>query len=399
MLNLIFFDDEHRDHLLPLCYTRPVSELRVGLLTIREKWDRLLNGRASFLTSEYLAEKFPFRIDQDNYIIHGGLLPNDKIVQMIRQLDNNEALLHQGELIAARMDEEQLNQLMDAQNQDEIRGYEIENVPFTVISRPWHIFEYAAQEIVRDIELLTRGRQSATLPQGNQYIGDRIFIEASARVQGAILNSETGPIYLGPNTEVMEGSVIRGPFGILDGTVVKMGSKIYGPVATGPECRIGGEINSTIFQGYSNKGHDGFLGHAVIGEWCNLGADTNNSNLKNNYEEVKLWQYPSGRFEKTGLQFCGLIMGDHTKCGINTMFNTGTVTGVSANIFGAGYPRNFIPSFAWGGAGGFQTFQIEKALETARAMMGRRKQELTPPDEAILRHIFTLSASYRNWEK
>jgi len=399
MLNLIFFDDENRDHLLPLTYTRPIAELRAGMLTIREKWCRLLNGRASYLTAEYLSEKYPFRIDDDNFIINGNLLPNEKLVRMIQQLDTNEALLHNGELLAARMDQEQLSQLTEAQSQDEIRGYEIDDVPFRQITRLWHLFEFAGEEIPKDIALVTSGRRSAPLPDGNQYFGNDIFIEEGAKVKGAILNAETGPIYLGPHTEIMEGSVIRGPFGILHGTVVKMASKIYGPTAAGPECRLGGEINNVIFQGFSNKGHDGFLGNAVIGEWCNIGADTNNSNLKNNYEEVKLWQYPSGRFEKTGLQFCGLIMGDHTKCGINTMFNTGTVAGVSANIFGEGFPRNFIPSFAWGGHSGFQTFQIEKALDTARAMMGRRAQELPKEDEAILRHIFEVSATYRNWEK
>lgn len=399
MLNLIFFDDENRDSLLPLCYTRPVAEIRVGLLTIREKWCKILNGRPSYLTSEYLSEKFPFRIDEDNIIIHGGLLPNDRLARMIQQLDTNEALTFNGELIAARMDEEQLNNLTEANSKDEIRGFELEEIPFTTVSRLWHIFQHAATEIPLDIERITKGRKSAEISASNQVFGDNIFIEKTAKVRGAILNSETGPIYLGPNTEVMEGSIIRGPFGLMEGSTVKMGAKIYGPTGIGEYCKVGGEINNVIFQGYSNKGHDGFLGNSVIGEWCNIGADSNNSNLKNNYDEVKLWQYPSQRFEKTGTQFCGLFMGDHSKCGINTMFNTGTVVGVSANVFGSGYPRNFIPSFAWGGASGFQTFKIEKAFETANAMMTRRNKKLEDADIAILEHIYSCSADFRKWEK
>jgi UDP-N-acetylglucosamine diphosphorylase/glucosamine-1-phosphate N-acetyltransferase len=399
MLNLIFFDDENRDYLLPLSYTRPVAEIRVGLLTIREKWCKILNGRASYLTQEHLANKYPFRIDEDNIIIHGGLLPNDKLARMIQQLDTNEALTFNGELIAARMDEEQLNNLTEANSKDEIRGFELDDVPFTTISRLWHIYQYAATEIPMDIARITYDRKSADLPEGNQLFGDNIFLEKTAKVRGAILNAETGPIYLGPKTEVMEGAIIRGPFGLLEGSTVKMGAKIYGPTGIGKYCKVGGEINNVIFQGFSNKGHDGFLGNSVIGEWCNIGADSNNSNLKNNYEEVKLWQYPSQRFEKTGTQFCGLFMGDHAKCGINTMFNTGTVVGVSANVFGAGYPRNFIPSFAWGGASGYQSFRIDKALETANAMMQRRGKALDEQDKSILEHIYSISAGYRNWEK
>lgn len=399
MRNLIFFDDDSRDYLLPLVYTRPVAELRVGILSIREKWTRMLRGQAAYLTADYLAEKYPFRIDQDNFIINGALLPNDTLAQMISQLDTNEALLHKGDLLAARMDEEQLTQLTEAQSPEEIKGYEIGDVSFQLVDRLWKIFQLNGTEIERDYALLTEGKISAELSSDNKGFGKQIYIDPTARVRAAVLNAETGPIYIGAHAEIMEGSLIRGPFAILDHSVVKMGAKIYGATTIGPHCKVGGEINNAVFQAYSNKAHDGFLGNAVIGEWCNLGADTNNSNLKNNYEEVKLWQYPTGGFEKTGTTFCGLFMGDHSKCGINTMFNTGTIAGVSANVFGAGYPRNFIPSFAWGGASGYQSFRIEKALETARAMMARRNIELDSIDEAILRNVYEQSATYRNWEK
>jgi UDP-N-acetylglucosamine diphosphorylase/glucosamine-1-phosphate N-acetyltransferase len=237
------------------------------------------------------------------------------------------------------------------------------------------------------------------LPASNALIHpERIFAEEGAKVEYSILNAAEGPIYIGKGAEIMEGCKVRGPFALCENAVLKLDAKIYGATTVGPECRVGGEVSNVVFLGYSNKGHDGFLGNSVIGEWCNIGADTNSSNLKNTYEPVKLWSYATGRFEKTGLTFCGLMMGDHAKCGINTMFNTGTVAGVGANIFGTGFPRNFIPSFAWGGAQGFETFQPAKFFITAEAMMTRRKIKLTSTDKDILNEVFRLTAGYRYWE-
>jgi UDP-N-acetylglucosamine diphosphorylase/glucosamine-1-phosphate N-acetyltransferase len=254
--------------------------------------------------------------------------------------------------------------------------------------------------LIRDFALITRGRTSAPISSSNTVIGGKhIFLEEGAVCEGAILNDSHGPIYIGREAEIMEGAMVRGALALCDHSALKMGAKIYGATTIGPHSKVGGEVNNSVFQGYSNKGHDGFLGNSVLGEWCNIGADSNNSNLKNNYAEVKLWDYAVSRFAPTGLQFCGLIMGDHSKCGINTMFNTGTVVGVSANIFGSGFPRNYVPSFAWGGNAGFSTYQISKALETATLVMERRGIKLDKNEENILRSVFELSADYRFWDK
>src|SRR5690606_24924204 len=247
-----------------------------------------------------------------------------------------------------------------------------------------------------DFELLTDGRRSQPIPATNNIInGQNIFIEEGAKLEFVTLNASFGPIYIGKDAEIMEGSIIRGPFALCEHATVKLGAKIYGPTTVGPHSKVGGEVNNSVIFGYSNKGHDGFMGNSVLGEWCNLGADTNNSNLKNNYAEVRLWDYNTESFARTGLQFCGLMMGDHSKCGINTMFNTGTVVGVSANIFGSGFPRNFIPSYSWGGAAGMTTFKTDKAFEVAREVMKRRNLEFTEQDEKIMEHVFEITAKYR----
>jgi UDP-N-acetylglucosamine diphosphorylase/glucosamine-1-phosphate N-acetyltransferase len=243
---------------------------------------------------------------------------------------------------------------------------------------------------------LTKGRKSQPLNNSCRNIGKgKIFIEEGASANDTTFNTTTGCIYIGKDAEVMEGSVVRGPFALCEHSVLKMSSKIYGATTIGPHSKVGGEVNNSVVFGYSNKAHDGFLGNSVIGEWCNLGADTNNSNLKNNYANVKLWNYSGENFIDTGLQFCGLIMGDHSKCGINTMFNTGTVAGVSSNIFGSGFPRNFIPSFSWGGAQGFTTYRFEHAIETAQLVMQRRNTELTDNDKDILKYIFDNDEKFR----
>jgi UDP-N-acetylglucosamine diphosphorylase/glucosamine-1-phosphate N-acetyltransferase len=268
------------------------------------------------------------------------------------------------------------------------------------ITRLYDIFSKNGLEIQRDFTLLTKGRISEPISGTNQVVKkERIFIEKGAKVEFSILNASEGPIYIGRDAEIMEGCKIRGPFAMGEHATLKMDAKIYGPTTVGPYCKIGGEINNVVFFAYSNKGHDGFLGNAVVGEWCNIGADTNCSNLKNTYEEVKLWNYKAAKFEKTGLVFCGLMMGDYAKCGINTMFNTGTVVGVGANIFGAGFPRNFIPDFAWGGAHGFETFQINKFYKTAQAMCERRGIDFTDIDRKILQGVFSQTAANRYWDK
>jgi UDP-N-acetylglucosamine diphosphorylase/glucosamine-1-phosphate N-acetyltransferase len=402
MKNIILFEDDARTSFLPLSYTRPIAAFRVGILTIAEKWEKWLKGKVSYITQDYLAKKYAISISEDNYVINSSILPNDKIVSLIKDLSMNEAFLLGDHLLAVRLDDKQFEKLLNEEPIDELKGVDLAGEDYiNPLTHLWEIFQKNPSEIQLDFSLLTKGKKSQPLDNSNTLIGDKaqLFIEEGAEVRASILNTENGPIYIGKEAKVMEGCMIRGPFAMLDGAVVKMGAKIYEGSTLGPHCKVGGEVNNSVFFGYANKAHDGFLGNAVIGQWCNIGADTNNSNLKNNYAEVKLWDYKSQRFELTGTQFCGLIMGDHSKVGINVMFNTGTVVGVSANIFGAGFPRNFIPSFSWGGASHYKTFQLAKAYEVAEAVMKRREKEFTNEEKEILAHVFEVSAPYRRWEK
>lgn len=392
MANFILFDDDSHGHLLPLTYTRPVAALRTGILTLAERWVKYLGQPVSWLTKDYLAEKYPLYATNDNILINGSLVADAANVEEILRLPVGKCIRHQGVLLALRTDSTNVSEglLADSFPAVELRSRVLR------ITRPWHIFEYCGALIEVDFDLLTHGRQSAPLAETNRLMNvSRIFAEPGAVAQCAILNASTGPIYLGVGSEVMEGSIVRGAFALGEHSTLKMGAKIYGPTTIGPNCKVGGEVSNSVLQGFSNKAHDGFLGNSVLGEWCNLGADTNNSNLKNNYAPVKLWSYPERRFADTGLQFCGLIMGDHSKCGINTMFNTGTVVGVSANIFGDGFPRNFVPSFSWGGAQGFITYTIPKAFETIERVMGRRGLPFTENEKKILKHVYEISAEFR----
>ncbi|MFT4758329.1 MAG: UDP-N-acetylglucosamine diphosphorylase/glucosamine-1-phosphate N-acetyltransferase [Paraglaciecola sp.] len=400
MENIILFDNDARERLLPLTFTRPICELRVGILTIREKWEKWLKGTASFITQDYLSEKYDIVVSENNLIINGAVMPSKELCILINQMEDNEALLHHGELIVAKVDKKQFERLMTEDDLEELAGFELGDIPFLKIDSLPDIFVHNEAAIKADFDLLTKGRKSQPISKTNQVLNpENIFLEKGATVEFAILNASKGPIYVGKDAEIMEGAMIRGAFALGDNSVVKMGAKIYGATSTGPYCKLGGEVGNSVLLGYSNKGHDGYLGNSVLGEWCNLGADTNTSNLKNNYEEVKLWSYQKEGFVKTGQQFCGLIMGDHSKCGINTMFNTGTVVGISANVFGDGFPRNFIPSFSWGGASGYSTYRTDKAFETAEKVMARRKQELTAMDRVIMLKVSEETAQFRRWEK
>jgi len=397
--NIVLFDDAYRIDLLPLTFTRPVADLRTGILTIREKWEKRLGQATSTLTETYLSDKYPCQWRDENLLINGALVPDSQVLEQIAALDWGQALkTENGRLLAVKLRNVAkgtfpIDKALQAGSTATVRS------KVTLLSKLWDIFSGNDQAIRDDFALLTADRQSAPLSATNRVMGPEaaVFLEPGAKVECATLNTTKGPVYIGRSAEIMEGCHIRGPLALGESVVLKMGAKIYGATTLGPHCKVGGEVNNSVFLGYSNKAHDGFLGNSVIGEWCNLGADTNNSNLKNNYDEVKLWNYKKGSFGKTGLQFCGLIMGDHSKCGINTMFNTGTVVGVSANIFGAGFPRNFIPSFSWGGAGGFSTYRLEKAYETASRMVQRRKKTLQPIDKRILLYIFEASRKLRQF--
>lgn len=396
MRNIILFDDESREQMLPLSYTRPVAEIRTGIFTIRERWEKMLKGNASYITSEYLVDRFPMNIERDNLVINGAIMPNKRLVRLMEQLEPNEALMSEGNLIAARLNSRQFEYLLKDESIEEIVGIDLLDTPFIQLSYPWDLFLYLRATIEYDFNLVTHGRSSQPIPSNNQVISpDNIFVEEGAHITCSILNGQSGPIYIGKDAQIMEGSVIRGPVTIGDGSVVKMGSKIYGPTAIGPDCRVGGEIKEVLMLGHSNKAHDGFLGNSIIGEWCNLGAGTTVSNLKNNYSNVRMWDHSTQSMRDTGLQFLGLVMGDHSKAGIQSMFNTGTVVGVASNIFGDGFPPKFIPSFSWGGASGLVTHRIEEAMETASRVMARRNIEFSETDEKIFRNVYNLSAVYR----
>jgi UDP-N-acetylglucosamine diphosphorylase/glucosamine-1-phosphate N-acetyltransferase len=393
---IILFDDNASQTLLPLTYTRPVADLRIGIITIAQKWATHLKRAYSFHTQPYLQAKFPLVISANNIFINGSVCPDEGLLEAVDKLNVGEALIKDDLLIAVRLGES------DAKTFDPDNGKAYKPVNYTGefirLKYPEDIFKNNAAEIAKDFKLLTRGRTSAAFSATKTFIGDNFFAEEGAEAECSTFNSKGGPIYLAKNTEVWEGSNIRGSFALCNNSQVKMGSKVYGGTTVGPYCRIGGEVNNAVLWGYSAKGHEGYLGNSVLGEWCNIGADSNNSNLKNNYSEVKLWDYSTGHFRKTGLQFCGLIMGDHSKCGINTMFNTGTVVGVSANVFGAGYPHNFIPDFSWGGAQGFEVYSIKKAFETNQKVFERREhREFNQVEQNILQKVFELTEPYRRF--
>jgi len=389
-MNYILFDGPSRDNLLPFTYTRPVAEIRVGILTIREKWEKYLGYTTTTITEDYLSDKYPMVELEDNIMINASMLPNSGLVDAIKNLNENQAIVKEDAIIAFYAKE--------AQDNIDFNNFEVIEFNGNIISieHTWDIFSKNGEALQEDFDLLTKDRVSQPISSSNNVINAKnIFLEEGVELEFTTLNASKGPIYIAKDALIMEGSMIRGPFALCDKGVVKMGAKIYGPTTIGPQSKVGGEISNSVIFGNSNKGHDGYLGNSVLGEWCNLGADTNTSNLKNNYAEVRLWNYNSERFAKTGLQCCGLMMGDHSKCSINTMFNTGTVVGVSANVFGTGFPRNFVPSFTWGGSNGYTTYLTKKAFEVAKIVMDRRKVDFTSQDQAILEYVFENTEKYR----
>jgi len=395
-MSILFFDDASRESLLPLSFNRPVADFRIGILTIAEKWAKRLSAPSySFLTEEYLQEKFPKELAEDNLCINGSICPDEELVNAIKSLQVGEALISTSLLIAVKLSKKEA-QNFDFSDFSNFQRKEYQG-SFIKINYPEDLFSHNDVELRKDFTLLTTGRTSAQLSATNTILGNHFFAEEGATAECATFNTLEGPIYLAKNSQVWEGSHIRGSFALGEHSQVKMGAKIYGATTIGPHCRVGGEVNNSILFAYSSKGHEGFLGNSVLGEWCNIGADTNTSNLKNNYTEVRLWEYAKQSFRKTGLQFCGLIMADHAKCGINTMFNTGTVVGVSANVFGAGYPRNYIPDFAWGGAQGLEVYPLTKVFETAERVYERRNRVFNEIEKNILTHIFEQTQAYRRF--
>lgn len=392
-MNIILFDDPHiRKQLLPFTFTRPAGDIRVGILTIAQKWERWLSGSVSFLTADYLSEKYPVVSSGDNILINGSVCPDTLLVEKIKSLQVGEGIFEGSILIAARTPTIALPSKRDLKvinHQDSV-----------LVDRVWKIFQLNGNQIRSDFKLITNTRKSQPIRDLHTrcYNESQIFVEDGVTIRAAILNAENGPIYLGKDSHIHEGAIIRGPFALCEGSHVNMGAKVRGDTTAGPFSKIGGEVSNSVIFGYSNKAHDGFLGNSVIGEWCNIGADTNTSNLKNNFENIKIWNHAQQLFEDSGLMFCGLMLGDHSMCGINTMFNTGTVVGISASIFGEGYPRKFIPSFTWGGGKENSTYRIEKAFEAIAKAMQRRNKVFSELDKSILQHIFLETSEFRTWE-
>lgn len=392
---LILWDPPSRQ-LHPLTFTRPAAALRIGITTLQEKWEAHFDLPASHATRAYLAPKFPTEWSVLNIVVNGTVVANPALTQFIQNhLPTGTLLTKAGTPIAFRGSRAQVEQWWQQMPPPE-QWLEYPG-ECLIIKHPWDLFLHNGAVLLHDFERLTAGRTSQPLSATNTLIGDSnyLFIEEGAWIEGAILNTQPGPIYVGKGATIMEGSLVRGGLALCAGSTLKMGSKIYGPTTIGPVCKVGGEVTNSILTGYSNKGHEGYLGNAVLGEWCNLGADTNSSNLKNNYASVKVWDYEEKRFIDSEQQFCGLIMGDHSKSGINTMFNTGTVVGVACNIYGSDFPRNFVPSFSWGNARKMTTHQLPKALETAALVVARRQLSLTEIDQAILEYVFHEDAEYR----
>ncbi len=393
-MNYILFDDNSRNTLLPLTFMRPVADIRIGILTIREKWEYHLKSKTSTLTESYLSEKYPIIRGEKNILINGSVVPSPELVEKVLSLKPKETLVGEDYIIAMRLSADEFDRLDEINATQEINT----DINHFKLNFPWEIFQYNGESIIMDFIRLTQNRTSEDISPTNNILGhENIFIEKGARVEFATLNATDGPIYIGKNAEIMENTVIRGPFAMCENSTVKVGAKIYGPTTIGPSSKVAGEISNSVIFGYSNKAHDGFLGNSVIAEWCNLGSDTNTSNLKNTYEPVRVWSYAQQSFVDTGLTFCGLIMGDHSKCGINTMFNTGSVVGINSNIFGSGYQRVFISSFKWGGPSGFNRYDLEKAINVARIVYGRRGLDFDNVSENLFRSVFDMTAGTSNY--
>jgi len=379
--HIVLFDGIERNNLLPLTATRAVADIRIGILTIKEKWEKLANQKVDILTQNYLQPKYQYQQQENTVFINANVLPTKELIIEIEKLKDNTALKNETLTVAVKTNKhiKSIEDLYSVDGNSQILRFSNSQILFS-----WNIFTLNGQEIRNDIKLLGLKPNPEKLSKTNTLLGTEIYVEDGVTCECSILNAKDGPIYLAKDSEVMEGSTIRAPFALGEHATLKMQTKIYGDTTIGPHCKIGGEVSNSVFIGYSNKGHDGFIGNSVIGEWCNLGADTNNSNLKNNYGKVKAYSYVAKDYIDTGLQFCGLIMGDHAKSSINTMFNTGTVAGVCANVFGGGFPPKFIPDFAWNE----DVFELEKAYEVAQRVMERRKIILSEIDKNILKYIF-----------
>lgn len=399
MRHYVLFDTEETYlNLLPLSFTRPIAAFRVGIDTIADKWNAMLRAECTFRPVEYLRNKFeklPAE-DADTIYISGNILPTPELAGRVSRLAKGECIADKDGIVAIRGI---LPEGFDVRNDNSRTIDDVRRIKYV-----FDIFLRNAEILREDFRRLTEGRKSEPLSTTNRVIGpyldedgyQLIFIEKGAQVEGATLNTNEGPIYIGEDAQVMECAALRGPLALNSKSKIRMGAKIYGGTTFGPYCKIGGEVDNTVIFGYSNKAHDGYLGNAVIGEWCNIGAGVNASNLKNDYSRIRIWNYATRTFMRTALQFCGLIMGDHSKVGINCMFNTATVVGVGCNIHGSGFPRVFIPSFSEGSpAGGFSDVELKKFYDIAERVMSRREINLTEWDRHIYEEVYRVASGLK----
>jgi len=398
-MNINLFDHPIlRDNLLPFTFTRPVSEIRTGILAITEKW-RLRTGYDVYhVTQEYLQEQYPASPEGAVYGINGCVCPDEALVDYILNMKEG-SILFDGEIpIAWKGDTDDATEVMRGNWPADFKRETVDR-EIRTIRHPWDIFVHNREQVINDFDLVTRGRTSADIADAYTVVyGDKqLFVEEGAEVRAAVINADRGPVYIGKNAQVLEGAIIRGATALGEHAILNVAGRIVGDSSIGPHCKVGGEVSNSVIFGYSSKAHDGFIGNSVLGEWCNLGADTNTSNLKNNYRDIKLWNYRAEAYLPTDRRFCGLMMGDHSKCGINTMFNTGTVAGVGANVFGAGFQSKFIPSFSWGGPQGRTTYELDKFLEMVRRVYDRKNKDLQETARRILTRIFEDTKKYRNW--
>ena len=377
---LLFCDQSTIRDFLPFTFTRPSAELRAGILTFAERWQRLLGvEKIAYNTADYLSGKYPKSNTLEGTLsIYANFLPTPRFLEQLRSLKVGESITYQGRQLAFMNDGLTLSSIPPIEWEE----------PLVVFEKPTNLFTYNDKAIDFDFELLTKGRTSVPLTPTNGFLGDKdnLFIEEGAKVEFATLNCQKGKIYIGKDAEVMEGSHLRGSIALCEHATVNMGAKLYGATTIGPYSKVGGEISNSVIWGYSNKGHDGFLGNSVLGQWCNLGADTNVSNLKNTYNTIQLWDYQKGGYTSSGLQFCGVLMGDHSKTAINTQLNSGTTVGVFANLFSAGFPSKYIPNFAWGVSA--EKYRLDEAFSVAERVMARRGIAFDQREQHILQWLF-----------
>jgi UDP-N-acetylglucosamine diphosphorylase/glucosamine-1-phosphate N-acetyltransferase len=385
-MRICLYDGPNRSDLLPLVYTRPVADLLLGSMTLAKRWSYALHADVVVETEAYLQADTP----SFDLAVMAGCIPNAELTSTIKELKEGQKLMQNGKMIAFSG--------AGSSTDKALANFEVIEIEteINLIRYPWDLFSKNAELLIEDTTFFDTTHNNK-LNDTNKHHGNHpLMVGANVTSFAAVYNTQDGPIIIDDDATIMEGALLRGPIFIGKKSVIKMGAKIYGGTSLGPYCKAGGELNNVVMLGNSNKGHDGFLGNAAIGEWCNLGASTDTSNLKNNYGKTRAWNYTQQKFISTGLQFCGLVMGDHSKTAIQTSINTATTVGVGCSIFSVGFPRTFIPSFSRGGSQGMTENNLDKMLDTAAVVMARRGENMSKKDKAILAHLFVATKQFRH---